>query len=136
MPHAAALMVRGGVLVALDSDDAERMRHLFAEAAKTDRFGGHSEAEALRTITLNPAKILGIDRRVGTIEKGKDADLAIFNRHPLDPYTVCQYTLVDGRILFDRGRYLDELKKSQEAPAAPEAVAKKDKATPAKEVRP
>lgn len=136
MPHAAALMAKGGVLVALNSDDSERMRHLFADAAKTIRFGGLSEAEALKTITLNPAKILGVDRWVGTIEKGKDADLAVFNRHPLDPYTVCLYTLVDGRIGFDRSQYLEELKKRQEKKAAPEEAGKKDGKASGREVRP
>jgi imidazolonepropionase-like amidohydrolase len=135
MPHAAALMAQAGVLVALNSDDSERMRHLFAEAAKTLRFGGLSEAEALKTITLNPAKILGIDRWVGTIDVGKDADLAVFNRHPFDPYTVCQYTLVDGRIRFDRSLILEERKRSQEKKAAPEEAGKKDQKAADREVR-
>jgi imidazolonepropionase-like amidohydrolase len=135
MPHAAALMAQNGVLVALNSDDGERMRHLFAEAAKTIRFGGLSEAEALKTITLNPAKILGIERWVGTIEVGKDADLAVFNRHPFDPYTVCQMTLVDGQVGFDRSQYLDKLKQNQEKKQVPEEAGKKDKITADREVR-
>ena len=98
MPHNAALAAKRGVLVALNSDDAERMRHLFNDAAKTVRFGGLSEIEAIKTLTINPARILGIDKRVGTIEPGKDADLAVFSRHPLDPYTVCQMTIVDGKV--------------------------------------
>lgn len=114
MPHAAALCAKRGVLVAINSDDAERMRHLFNDAAKTVRFGGLSEIEALKTLTINPAKIMGIDRWVGTIEIGKDADLAIFNRHPLDPYTVCEMTLVDGKVYFDRAKYLEEQKKAEE----------------------
>jgi len=125
MPHNAALSVKKGATVALNSDDAERMRHLFNDAAKTMRFGGLSEAEALRTLTLNPAKMLGIDKRVGTIEPGKDADLAVFNRHPLDPYTVCQMTLVDGKVLFDRDRYLEERAKAEEAAKAKAAPAPK-----------
>lgn len=136
MPHSAALMARGGVLVALNSDDSERMRHLFAEAAKTIRFGGLSEAEALKTITLNPAKILGVDRWVGTIEAGKDADLAVFTRHPLDPYTVCQMTLVDGQVCFDRSQYLEKLKQDQEKKQAPAETEKKDKMAADREVRP
>jgi imidazolonepropionase-like amidohydrolase len=115
MPYAAALMAKRGVLVAINSDDSERMRRLFIDAAKTVRFGGLSEIEALKTITINPAKICGIDKRVGTIEVGKDADLAIFNRHPLDPYTVCYMTLVDGSIYFDRDKYLEERKAKEEA---------------------
>jgi imidazolonepropionase-like amidohydrolase len=115
MPYAAALMAKRGVLVAINSDDNERMRRLFIDAAKTVRFGGLSEIEALKTITINPAKICGIDKRVGTIEVGKDADLAIFNRHPLDPYTVCYMTLVDGKIYFDRDKYLEQRKAKEEA---------------------
>jgi len=127
MPHAAALAAKIGVLVALNSDDAERMRHLFNDAAKTVRFGGLSEAEAIKLITINPAKIMGIDGRVGTIEPGKDADLAIFNQHPLDSYTVCQMTLVDGKVYFDRARYLDEMKKAEEAKKKKEAESKTPK---------
>jgi imidazolonepropionase-like amidohydrolase len=126
MPHAAALMNQRGVLTALNSDDPERMRHLFSEAAKTVRFGRMNEAEAIKAITLNPAIINGVDRYVGTIEVGKDADLAVFNRHPLDPFTVCQMTLVDGQILFDRAQYLEEQKKM--AAAAQESKAKKEAA--------
>ena len=114
MPQAAALCTKRGVLVAIASDDAERMRHLFNDAAKSVRFGGATEAEALRMLTMNPAKILGVDSRVGTIEPGKDADLAVFNRHPLDPFTVCEMTLVDGTVYFDRAKYLEERKTAEE----------------------
>jgi imidazolonepropionase-like amidohydrolase len=128
MPHAAALAAKRGVLVALNSDDPERMRHLFNDAAKTIRFGGLSEAEALKTLTINPAKILGIEKQVGTIEPGKDADLAVFSRHPLDPYTVCQMTVVDGTVYFDRAKYLEERKKAEEEKKKEaEAKAPKDK---------
>ncbi len=130
MPHGAALAAKRGVLVALNSDDPERMRHLFNDAAKTIRFGGLSEAEALKTLTINPAKILGIDKKVGTIEPGKDADLAVFSRHPLDPYTVCQMTIVDGTVYFDRAKYLEERKKAEEEKKKEaEAKAPKEKKT-------
>jgi imidazolonepropionase-like amidohydrolase len=114
MPHSAALMAKRGVLVALNSDDAERMRRLFLDAAKTMRFGGLSENEALRLITINPAKMLGIDKWVGTLEPGKDADIAVFSRHPLDPYTFCEMTIVDGKVLFDRAKYFEDRKKAAE----------------------
>ena len=128
MPQSAALMVKRGVLVALNSDDAERMRRLFFDAAKAVRFGGLTELEALRTITINPAVILGIDKFTGTLEAGKDADIAVFNRHPLDPYTVCQMTLVDGKIYFDRAKYLEDRQKAEEAKKkAAEAPKPKDK---------
>jgi imidazolonepropionase-like amidohydrolase len=127
MPQAAALCAKRGVLVALNSDDAERMRRLFNEAAKTVRFGGLNELEALKTITINPAKILGIDKWVGTIEAGKDADLAIFSRHPLDPYTVCEMTMVDGSVYFDRAKYLDDRKKAEAEKKKKEAETEKKK---------
>jgi len=126
MPHAAALCAKRGVLVALNSDDAERMRHLFNDAGKTVRFGGLSESEALKTLTINPAKIMGTDKWVGTIDIGKDADLAVFSRHPLDPYTVCQMTLVDGKVYFDRAKYLDDMKKAEEEKKKKEAEKKKE----------
>ncbi|UCE41483.1 MAG: amidohydrolase family protein [Candidatus Aminicenantes bacterium] len=114
MPHAVALMAQRGVLTAVNSDDAERMRRLYHDAAKAMRFGSLSEIEAFKTITLNPAIIMGIDKQTGTIAEGKDADLAIFSRHPFDPYTVCEMTVVDGEILFDRSQYLEARKKAEE----------------------
>ena len=127
MPHAAALAAKRGVLVAINSDDAERMRHLFNDAAKTVRFGGLSELEAIKTLTINPAKIMGIEKWVGTIEAGKDADLAVFSRHPLDPYTVCTMTMVDGKVYFDRAKYLEDRKKAEEEKKKKEAEAKAPK---------
>lgn len=127
MPYAIALMVKRGVLVAINSDDAERMRRLFIDAAKAVRFGGLSELEALKTITINPAIILGIDKYTGAIEVSKDADLAVFNRHPLDPYTVCEMTLVDGKVYFDRAKYIEDWKKAEEERKKKEEEAKKPK---------
>jgi len=126
MPFSAAMMAKRGVLTALNSDDSERMRRLNLDAAKTMRFGGLTELEALKMITINPAVIMGVDKFTGTLEAGKDADIAVFNRHPLDPYTVCQMTLVDGKVYFDRAKYLDDRRKAEEAKAA-EAAQPKDK---------
>ena len=114
MPHSATLMAKRGVLIALNSDSEERMRRLYLDAAKTIRFGGLSENEALKTITINPAMMLGVDRWVGTLEPGKDADIAVFNKHPLDPYTLCEMTMVDGKVLFDRAKYFEDRKKAEE----------------------
>ncbi|HYK63385.1 MAG TPA: amidohydrolase family protein, partial [Patescibacteria group bacterium] len=86
IPYNAALMTRKGVVVSLNSDSAELMRHLNDEAAKTMKYGGLNETEALSLITINPAKQLAIDNRVGSIEVGKDADLAIFDKHPLSNF--------------------------------------------------
>ena len=107
IPYNAALMVEKGVLVSINSDSAEEARHLNQEAAKTMKWGGLSEEQALSLITLNPAKQLRIDDRVGSIEVGKDADIAIFDKHPLSVYAVAQKTLVDGEVYFDRARDLE-----------------------------
>jgi imidazolonepropionase-like amidohydrolase len=104
IPYNAALMTRRGVLVSINSDDAEEATHLNQEAAKSIKFGGLSHDEALKMVTINPAIQLGIDRRVGTIDPGKDADLVIYNHDPLSAYAVVQKTLVDGRVYFDRQR--------------------------------
>jgi imidazolonepropionase-like amidohydrolase len=101
-PWNAALMAEAGVIVSLNSDSDELIRHLYIEAGKAVKYGGVSEAEALKMITLNPARQLGIASRVGTIETGKDADLAIFNGHPLSGYSRCVMTLVDGEVVFER----------------------------------
>jgi imidazolonepropionase-like amidohydrolase len=108
IPHNAALMTRRGVIVSINSDDSEEATHLNQEAAKSMKFGGLSHDEALKMITLNPAIQLGIDKRVGTIDAGKDADLVIYNHDPLSAYAVVQKTLVDGRVYFDRQRDIAE----------------------------
>jgi imidazolonepropionase-like amidohydrolase len=102
IPYNAAIMMKKGVLVSLNSDDPELMRRLNTEAAKTMKWGGLSETEALSLITINPAKQLGIDKRVGSIEPGKDADLVIFDKHPLSAYAKVQKVLIDGELYFDR----------------------------------
>jgi imidazolonepropionase-like amidohydrolase len=108
IPYNAALMTRRGVVVSINSDDAEEATHLNQEAAKSMKFGGLSHDEALKMVTLNPAMQLGIDKRVGTIDVGKDADLAIYNHDPLSAYAVVQKTLIDGRVYFDRQRDIAE----------------------------
>src|ERR1700675_1400470 len=97
IPYNAALMTRRGVIVSINSDDAEEATHLNQEAAKSIKFGGLSHDEALKLVTINPAMQLGIDKRVGSIDPGKDADLVIYNHDPLSAYAVVQKTLIDGR---------------------------------------
>jgi imidazolonepropionase-like amidohydrolase len=137
IPYNAALMVRKGLLVSLNSDDAELMRHLNQEAAKTIKYGGLSEDEALSLITINPARQLEIDARVGSIEPGKDADLVIYDKHPLSNYAKVQKVFIEGVPYFDReqdlaGRaekqarrkvLLEAARREQEKPK-PEAVRK------------
>src|SRR6202046_1449905 len=104
IPYNAALMTERGVIVSINSDDAEEARHLNQEAAKSMKYCGLSANDALKLITINPAIQLGIDNRVGSIDVGKDADLAIFNHDPLSVYAVAQETLIDGTVYFDRDR--------------------------------
>jgi imidazolonepropionase-like amidohydrolase len=101
IPYNAAILEKKGVLVSLGSDDPELMRHLNTEAAKVMKYGGLSETEALAMVTLNPAKQLAIDTRVGSIEPGKDADLVIYDRHPLSNYAKVQKVFIDGQLYFD-----------------------------------
>ena len=101
IPYNAAIMTKKGVVVSINSDSAEEARHLNQEAGKTMRYGGLTEQEALALVTINPAKQLRIDKWVGSIEVGKDADLVIYNKHPLSVYTVPQKVLIDGQVYFD-----------------------------------
>jgi len=102
IPHNMAIMADRGVTVSVNSDSGERVRRLYQEAAMGMKYGGMDENEALKMITLNPAKQLGVESRVGSIEVGKDADLAIFNGHPFAPASRVEKTLVDGVVYFDR----------------------------------
>ena len=105
-PYNPAILQKHGVLVSLNSDSAELARRLYWDAAKAVKYGGVSETEALKMITLNAALQLGVDKRVGTIEVGKDADLAVFAAHPLSADARCDLTLVDGVVRFDRAKDL------------------------------
>src|SRR6266850_685991 len=102
IPYNTAIMTRAGVVVSVNSDSDERARRLNIEAAKAMHYGDLSEEEALKLITINPAIQLGIQSRVGSIEVGKDADLAIWNGHPLSVYSRVDATFVDGDVFFDR----------------------------------
>jgi imidazolonepropionase-like amidohydrolase len=103
IPHNAALVKSAGVPVALHSDSANQVQRLYVQAAKTLRYG-MSEADALTVITLDPARIAGISDRVGSIEVGKDADLALFSHHPLDVYTRVSRTFIDGIEVYNRAQ--------------------------------
>ena len=104
IPYNAAMMTKRGVVVSVNSDDAAEATHLNQEAAKSMKFGGLTHDEALKLVTINPAMQLGIDKRVGSIDVGKDADLVIYNHDPLSAYAVAQKTIIDGRVLFDRDK--------------------------------
>jgi imidazolonepropionase-like amidohydrolase len=120
IPHNAALLSEAGANVVIKSDDGELIRHLYLEAAKAVRYGNMSPDAALQAITLNPARELGLDDRIGSIEVGKDADLAIFNGHPLNAFSRCEMTLIEGEVYFSR----------EDAPSAMTKTAEERSAVP------
>ena len=104
IPYNGAIMHENGVLTAFNSDDAEMARRLNQEAAKAVLFGGVSEEDAWKFVTLNPARMLHLDDRLGSIRAGKDADLVLWNNHPMSIYARAERTYVDGREYFNRER--------------------------------
>ncbi len=102
IPYNPAIMAQYGLLVSLNSDSDERVRRLYQEAAKAVRYGNVSQDDALKMVTINPAIQLEIDDRVGSLEVGKDGDIAIFSEHPLSNYANVEMTLIEGQIYFDR----------------------------------
>jgi imidazolonepropionase-like amidohydrolase len=107
-PYNAAIMTRKGVVVSLNSDSDELQRHLNWDAAKVIRYGGLTENEALAMVTINPAKQLGIDDTVGSIEAGKSADLVLYDKHPLSNYAKVLAVWIDGHEYFDRDQDLKD----------------------------
>jgi imidazolonepropionase-like amidohydrolase len=102
IPQNAAMMHDQGITVAINSDDAEMARRLNQEAAKSVMYAGMEEQEAWKMVTLNPAKLLHVDDRVGSVKTGKDADLVLWNENPLSIYAKAEKTWVDGTLFFDR----------------------------------
>ena len=101
IPYNAAIMQSQGVTVAINSDDGEMSRRLNQEAAKTIKYGGVSELEAWKMVTINPAKLLHLDHRVGSIKEGKDADLVLWSDHPMSVYAKAEKTIIEGVTYFD-----------------------------------
>ena len=104
IPYNATLMNNAGVVTAINSDDAEMGRRLNQEAAKAVKYGGTTEQDAWKMVTLNPAKLLHLDNRMGSIKVGKDADIVIWSDNPLSIYAKAEQTYVDGICLFDKDR--------------------------------
>ena len=113
IPYNAYILWKNGVLVSINSDSDERMRRLNLDAAKAMKYGGVPEDEAFKMITINPAKQLGIDKRTGSIDLGKDGDIVIWTAHPFSPYARPDITMIEGEVFFDRG--LDLLRRDQMA---------------------
>lgn len=102
IPHAGSIMRERGVVVSFNSDSSDHARRMNLEAAKAVKYGGTSEEEALKFVTINPAKQLRIDKQVGSLEAGKDADFAIWSGHPLSTTSICLQTWIDGKQYFER----------------------------------
>ncbi|MCG3129435.1 MAG: Adenine deaminase [Phycisphaerae bacterium] len=119
VPHNAAMLARHGVCASINSDSADYIRYLASEAAKSMRWGGLGEIETLRLVTLDAARQLHVDHRLGSLEVGKDADLAIFNGHPLNAFSKCVMTLIEGEVYFEDDR-------PEASPGAAEAPAVRD----------
>ena len=101
IPYNAAIMHNTGVVTAINSDDSEMSRRLNQEAAKSVKYGGISEEDAWKFVTLNPAKLLHIDNRVGSIKVGKDADVVLWSDHPMSVYAKAEKTIIEGVTYFD-----------------------------------
>lgn len=104
IPYNAAIMQREGVNTAINSDDADMGRRLNQEAAKTVRYGGMTEEQALKMVTLNPAKMLHLDKDMGSIKIGKSADVTLWTGHPLSVYSKADKTIIEGGVYFDLDR--------------------------------
>lgn len=111
IPYNAAILHNVGVVTAINSDSAEMSRRLNQEAAKSVKYGGISEEDAWKFVTLNPAKLLHIDDKVGSIKVGKDADIVLWSGHPMSVYSKAEKTLIEGVTYFD----IERDKQSREA---------------------
>jgi imidazolonepropionase-like amidohydrolase len=101
IPYNAAIMHKEGVLTSINSDDAEMGRRLNQEAAKSIKYGGMSEEDALKMVTLNPAKMLHLEKDMGSIKVGKSADVVLWSANPLSIYAKAEKTIIDGKVYFD-----------------------------------
>ncbi|WP_353482501.1 amidohydrolase family protein [Haliscomenobacter sp.] len=106
----AAILTKNGVVTSINSDSGDYIRHLYHEAAKTQYYGGLTDDEALALITINPAKQLGVENRIGSLEVGKEGDVAIFEGHPLSVYGIPVFAIVDGIVRFDRANDPDDMR--------------------------
>jgi len=114
IPYNAAIMYKGGVVTALNSDDAEMGRRLNQEAAKIVKYGGVSEEDAWKMVTLNPAKLLHVDNRMGSLKTGKDADIVIWSDSPLSIKAKVEKTFIDGVLFYDKDVNLELYKRDQQ----------------------
>lgn len=134
IPHNAAFLHEAGINSVIKSDDAELIRHMTKEAAKTIRYGNMPEQAALQAITRNSARELGLEDRIGTLEVGKDGDLAIFNAHPFNAFAMCEMTIIEGDLYFDRSKastaMLPETENNRQAPDPIKILAAEERTAP------
>ena len=137
IPYNAAILAEMGIVTAINSDDAEMARRLNQEAAKVVKYGNMSQEEAWKTVTLNPAKLLHIDNRVGSIKKGKDADLVLWSHNPLSVYAKVEQTYVDGKLYFDivQDKVLQQRNKDERARLIQKMLVEKENGVPTQEVK-
>ena len=107
IPFNAAIMTDNGIVVSVHSDSNEHARRFYQEAGKLLKYGNLTEEQALQLVTLNPAKQIRLDHRIGSLEVGKDGDLVIFNGHPFSVYARPEMTLIEGEVYFDRKQDLE-----------------------------
>ena len=122
IPYNAALMTRRGVLSSVNSDSGELARHLNFEAAKSMRYGGLTPEESLALVTINPARQLGIDKWVGSLEPGKDGDFVVWSGDPLSVYSSAESTWIQGTKYFDKAEDIAKRKDVEAERAALEAA--------------
>jgi adenine deaminase len=125
------------IVTAINSDDAEMARRLNQEAAKVVKYGSMSQEEAWKTVTLNPAKLLHIDNRVGSIKEGKDADIVLWSANPLSVYAKVEQTYVDGKLYFDiaQDKILQQRNKEERARLIQKMLVEKENGVPTQEVK-
>ncbi len=134
IPYNVAILLRHGVVATINSDSDERARRLNIDAAKLVRYGGLTDDEALKTITYNGALQLGVADKVGSLEVGKDADLAIWSGDPLSVYSSAETTFIEGEIYFDKKRDLDMREKMAKERAALEQAERGPRPTRATQI--
>ena len=137
IPYNAAILAEMDIVTAINSDDAEMARRLNQEAAKVVKYGDMSEEEAWKTVTLNPAKLLHIDHRVGSIKIGKDADIVLWSDNPLSVYAKVEQTYVDGKLYFDleQDKLLQQRNKDERARLIQKMLFEKENGVPTQEVK-
>ena len=132
IPYNGALMHKMGIVTAFNSDDPEMGRRLNQEAAKAVKYGGLSEEEAWKFVTLNPAKLLHLDDKVGSVKAGKVADLVLWNTHPMSIYAIAEKTMIEGAIYYDYDKVPAQLDAiaAEKRSLMHQMIAEKKKGTP------